>query len=162
VILVYVEHPEDELSQQALAFARALGDDVHAMLAGSGAAESAGGLGAFGVTTAHVAQDARLDAYAPAAWAAAVCTLITRDGPEVVLAPGSERGNEVMAHVAARLEKPLSANTTALRPGSPASVTRVRWGGSLLEHGHLHGTPLLLSGRIPAPLCVPHTPVIRP
>src|SRR5581483_3243585 len=82
---------------------------------------------------------------APAAWAQAIVTLARRLGAAAVVGPGSERGNEVLAHVAAKLDQPLSANTTALTLGSPAAVTRVRWGGSLLEQAHLNGSPLLLT-----------------
>ena len=143
VILVYVEDPADELSAQALTFARRLGEEVHAVLIGPGAPDQAAGLGAHGVRRAHVAEDPRLDAFAPAAWAQAIATLVARSQPTAVIAPGSDRGNEVLAHVAARLDEPLSANTTALTLGAPASVTRVRWGGSLLEEAQLDGTPLL-------------------
>lgn len=138
MILVYLEGT-DELSAQAVAFARGLGDEVQATYVGSDGA----GLGALGLATVHVPEDARLDAFAPAAHAAAVVTLIGALSPTAVIAPGSERGNEVLAHVAARTDQPLSANTTALTLGSPASVTRVRWGGSLLEEAELDGTPLL-------------------
>jgi electron transfer flavoprotein alpha subunit len=61
----------------------------------------------------------------------------------VVLAPGTERGNEILAHVSAILDLPLAANCTAITSGNPASVTRVRWGGSLLEEASVHGAPLL-------------------
>jgi electron transfer flavoprotein alpha subunit len=143
VILVYVEDPADELSAQALTFARGLGEEVQAVLVGSGAQDQATGLGAHGVSTVHVAEDPRLDAFAPAAWAQAITSLAAQIQPTAVIAPGSDRGNEVLAHVAARLQQPLSANTTALTLGSPASVTRVRWGGSLLEEAQLDGSPLL-------------------
>jgi electron transfer flavoprotein alpha subunit len=145
VILVYVDHPDDELSQQALAFARGLGEEVHAVLAGPGAADQAAGLGARGVTVAHVTGDARLVAYAPAAWAQSIVTLARHLDPTAIIGPGSDRGSEVLAHVAARLDQPLSVNTTALTLGQPAAVTRVRWGGSLLEEAHLRGEPLLLT-----------------
>ena len=61
------------------------------------------------------------------------------------MAPGSERGNEVMAHVAAQLDQPMAANCVSLSPGNPATVVRVRWGGSLLEEARLHGSPLLVT-----------------
>jgi electron transfer flavoprotein alpha subunit len=51
----------------------------------------------------------------------------------------------VLAHTAAILDLPLSANTVAFTAGSPATVTRVRWGGSLLEEARLHGSTLLLT-----------------
>jgi electron transfer flavoprotein alpha subunit len=61
------------------------------------------------------------------------------------VAPGTERGNEVLAHVAAILDQPFAANCTAISPADPTSVTRVRWGGSLLEEAKLHGAPLLIT-----------------
>ncbi|MGH2859234.1 MAG: electron transfer flavoprotein subunit alpha/FixB family protein, partial [Solirubrobacteraceae bacterium] len=56
-----------------------------------------------------------------------------------------DRGNEVLAHVAAKLEQPMAANCTSLTVGEPATVVRVRWGGSLLEEARLGGSPLLLT-----------------
>ena len=51
----------------------------------------------------------------------------------MVSAGGTERGNEVMAHLAAGLDLPLAANVTEVRPGDDDwELTRVRWGGSLL------------------------------
>jgi electron transfer flavoprotein alpha subunit len=115
VILVFVESPGDELSQQAYAFARGLGTDVRAVtLEGS---------------------------YAPAAWAAA----LAQAGGNAVVGPGSDRGNEVLAHVAAILDLPMAANCISVSPGDPATVTRVRWGGSLLEEARVRGSPLLLT-----------------
>ncbi len=56
--------------------------------------------------------------YAPAAWAQALVEQIAaRAAPAVVLAPGSDGGNEVLAHVAANLDLPMAANCTALTPG---------------------------------------------
>jgi electron transfer flavoprotein alpha subunit len=51
----------------------------------------------------------------------------------------------VLAHVAARLDVPFSANCVAATPGDPMLVTRVRWGGSLLEEAQLDGAPKLLT-----------------
>jgi electron transfer flavoprotein alpha subunit len=146
MILVLVEHDAgavDELSLQALALARGLGEPVEALLVGSG--EAAGGLGAHGVGTVHVAEDERLAAYAPAAWARCVTDLLDRLDPSAVVAAGTNRGNEVLAHVAARLDLPFAANCTQVAAGSPLTLTRVRWGGSLLEEAALHGSPALLS-----------------
>ncbi|HEY2601898.1 MAG TPA: electron transfer flavoprotein subunit alpha/FixB family protein [Thermoleophilaceae bacterium] len=143
MILVYVEDPSDELSQQALTFARGLGEELHAVVVGT---ESGGaGLGDYGATAVHVADHPRLDSYAPAAWAASVRHLVDGLSPTTVIGPGSDRGNEVLAHLAARLDQPMSANCVSLAPGEPATVTRVRWGGSLLEEALLHGSPLILT-----------------
>jgi electron transfer flavoprotein alpha subunit len=146
--LVLVEHQDgrpDELSLQALALARAITGDapLEALLVGLGGAEAATELGAHGVTTAHVAEDDRLAAYAPAAWARCITDVVDKTEPSAVVAAGTNRGNEVMAHVAARTDLPLAANVTAAT--EDGTVTRIRWGGSLLEEARLHGSPLLLS-----------------
>ena len=56
--------------------------------------------------------------------------------------PGTERGNEVLAHVAALLDLPLAANCVSV---AGADVTRVRWGGSLLEEARVDAPTLLLT-----------------
>ena len=150
-VLVLVEHLEgevDELSLQALALARELaaGDPLTALLVGDGGREASAQLGAHGVATALAAEDERLAAYAPGAWARSVTDAIDRAGASAVVAAGTERGNEVLGHVAARLDRPFAANCTAIGEGSePLMVTRVRWGGSLLEEACVHGSPALLS-----------------
>ena len=147
-VLVLVEHgPEgvDELSLQALALARQLGEPVEALLVGPGGADAATGLGAHGVASAHVAEDERLGAYAPGAWARCATDLAASLEPSAIVASGSNGGNEVMAHVAARLGLPFAANCTRVEAGDPLNLTRVRWGGSLLEEARLHGSPALLS-----------------
>ena len=130
-VLVFVE-AGDELSLQALALARGLGSPVHAV--------SVGGPADVAVDVLHVAQ---IDgSFAPGAWAAAVVDVVGRISPEYVVAAGSDRGNEVLAHVAARLDLPFAANCTEVSGGE---VTRVRWGGSVLEEARLHGSTKLLT-----------------
>jgi electron transfer flavoprotein alpha subunit len=129
--LVLVE-PGDELSLQAVSLARGIDGPLHAVSVGA-AAEVA-------VDALHVAE---VDgSYAPAAWAAAVCDRASALDPDAILAAGSDRGNEVLAHVGARLDLPFAANVTELRGDE---LTRVRWGGSLFEEARLHGSPKLLS-----------------
>jgi electron transfer flavoprotein alpha subunit len=147
-VQVLVDHEAgvvDELSLQALALARGLGEPPAALLVGPGGRDAAVGLGAHGVKSVHVAEDERLSAYAPGAWARCVTDLAGRLEPSAIVAAGSNRGNEVLAHVAARLDLPFAANCTQVEPGTPLKLTRVRWGGSLLEEAALHGSPALLS-----------------
>jgi electron transfer flavoprotein alpha subunit len=130
-VLAYIEDPADELSQQALALAQTIGSDVAAIsIAG--------------------------DRYAPAAWGRTLAGAIRGRSPQAVVAPGSDRGNELLAHAAAILDLPMAANCTAVAPGDPTTVTRIRWGGSLLEEAHVHAQPLLLTS---APHAVAATPV---
>ena len=152
-VLVYLEHAEGEVadpSLQALNLARALAadDEVAAVLACDTVSRApAAALAGHGVGTLHVAEDAVFAAAAPLAVAEAVVELAGRLGVTAVVGPGTERGNEVFAHVAALLDLPLAANcvTAAASPDGEADVTRVRWGGSLLEVARLHGAPALLT-----------------
>ena len=68
--------------------------------------------------------------YAPAAWAR---ELAAREW-DVLVGAGSDRGNEVLAHVAAQLDLPFAANVTDIRGDE---ITRQRWGGSLLEEARI-------------------------
>jgi electron transfer flavoprotein alpha subunit len=136
MILVLVE--PGELSFEALALARRLGEPVEALVFD---ADGAG----LGVSKAYVVEHERLDAYAPEAWAATLVELVEQLQPEAVVAAGSDRGQEVMAHVAARLDAPLAANCVDVQPGNPYVVTRQRWGGSLLEEARLSGAVKLLT-----------------
>lgn len=143
--LVLVEHAEGaatEVSLQALALARSLGGTVHALLIGPGGREAAAGVPA---EVAHVAEHEALEAFAPDAWAAIVCELAGTTGATAIVAPGSEHATDAMARVAARLGEPLAANCTAVTPGDPIALTRVRWGGSLLEEALLHARRGLLT-----------------
>jgi electron transfer flavoprotein alpha subunit len=130
-VLVLVE-PGEELSLQAISLARDLGSPVHALAIG----EAVTGLGAYGVERLHVAEDDRLSRYAPAAWAACLEQVVERVQPDAVVAAGTNRGNEVLSHLAARKDVPFAANCAAV--GSEGSVTRVRCGGSLLEEARVH------------------------
>jgi electron transfer flavoprotein alpha subunit len=148
--LVFVEHTDgkpDRLSLEALNLARRLsshvGEAVEAVLFGSSSRPAAGELGGHGVSVAHVLADPRLDAYAPAAWGSAIAQVAA--GASVVMAAGSERGNEVMAYVGARLGMPMAANVTDVRPNGRFELTRQRWAGSLLEEAVLDSTPKLLT-----------------
>jgi electron transfer flavoprotein alpha subunit len=111
-VLLFME-PGNDLSLQALTLAQSLGDVKAVSIEGP---------------------------YAPAAWAAAIVE--ASDGADAIIAAGSDRGNELLAHVAARLDQPFAANVSSI---DGDIVTRIRWGGSLLEEARLHGTPQILS-----------------
>lgn len=119
MVLVFVDGSDAELSQQAMAFARRLGEGL----------------------TAVEAQGT----YAPAAWARSLAGVVADRRPSAVVGPATDRGTEVLAHLAANLDLPMAANCVAATPGDPAAVTRMRWGGSLLEEARVHGAPLLLT-----------------
>lgn len=152
MVLVFVEHDGEralETSLQALAFGRgvgeALSEPLHAAILGSEALSVAGRLAAHGVVVAHVAVDGRLDDVAPDGWASALAQIADASGARVVMASGTEAGNEVLARLGARLDQPMAANCIRADAGDPFVVLRQRWGGSLLEEASIDGSPILLT-----------------
>lgn len=152
MVLGLIDHDRgalDKLSLEMLTLGRGLAAALNlplaAVLVGEAARGLAGSLAEYGVSRAFLVQHERLDDYTPEAWAGSLVHLIGSEGPQAVLAPGTERGHEVLAHVAARMGLPLAANCVEVEPGDPYRVTRLRWGGSLLEEARLAGEPKLLS-----------------
>lgn len=136
LVLVLVEQAGGKAidpSLQALTLARTFGSPLHALVVGA-----AIDLGAHGVAVTHVAQHEALDSFAPDAWAAILGPLADRLGAGAIFAAGTERGNEVMARAAARSNMPLATNCIAVAAGDPVTLTRQRWGGSLLEEARMH------------------------
>jgi electron transfer flavoprotein alpha subunit len=132
VILVVVEHDRGTMSPatwEALAAARGLGE-THALTIGEAADGLVEQIGVFGATTVHQVHDDLLSDYGPEAWGDVVAEAVTSLSPSMVLATGTDRGNEVMAHAAARLDLPMVANVIEFNDDE---LVRVRWGGSLLE-----------------------------
>ncbi len=173
VLVEVVDGVIDRLSLQALGLARTLGLPVEAAVVGApGVAAAAAGLGSYGVATVHVVEDARLAPYAAAASASALAAVIESSSFDVVVAPGSERATEILAHVAARSGSPMAANVVAVETGDRWRATRQRWAGSLLEEAWLDGSPRLLTvaahavaaaeplpGAAPAPVVAVRAPI---
>jgi electron transfer flavoprotein alpha subunit len=153
-VLVYVEHVGgvvDGLSLEALAMARdlaeKLGGEVDAIAIGVGAAATSGVLGSHGVANVHALDQPELSAYAPLAHARVVGFGIEMREPAAVVAPGSDRGNEVLVHVAARRGLPMAANVLQVEPAGdrPWRLARQRWAGSLIEDASIDAPLKLLS-----------------
>jgi len=143
MVLVLVEQSDGKVidpSLQALTLARSFGQPVHAVLVGTPA-----DLTLHGVSVAHVAEHVALGSFAPDGWAATLHQLAVSLNASAVVAAGTERGNDVMARLAARTGLPLAANCVAISPGPPLTLTRQRWGGSLLEEAGLNSERPLIT-----------------
>ncbi len=147
--LVVVEHDRGTLapaSLEAFAAARTLGDDVHALTLGATADGLAGTLAAYGAVVVQQVHHELLADYGPEAWGEAVAQAVRTLRPAAVLACGTDRGNEVMAQAAARLDLPFVANCNEITAGGDAwNIVRVRWGGSLLEQCTLTASTKLVT-----------------
>lgn len=152
MILTYLEHDGTHLTKtclEAVTFARQLAQETQTSLgaisAGAVSASATEELAAYGVGELYCAQDARLNEYAPAAYAQCIAETLSRVNASAVVAAGSERGNEILAHLAARMDLPMAAQCVAVTPGDSYTVTRLRWGGSLLEEAKLDAALKLLT-----------------
>ncbi|WP_420641532.1 electron transfer flavoprotein subunit alpha/FixB family protein [Candidatus Leptofilum sp.] len=152
MILGIIDHDRGTLnavSLEMLTLGRKLAEEsdspLAAVLIGEVARPLTDQLAAYGVSRVYCAAHDGLDEYAPEAWAQSVVELIETATPNVVLAPGTDRGYEVLAHVAARLDLPLATNCIDVTLNDDFQVTRLRWGGSLLEEAALAGSPKLLT-----------------
>ncbi len=159
MILGIIEHDRGQLNPQTLemlTLAREVaamdGAGITAVLIGDPAAPLADNLAAYGVSRAVVVRHAGLADYAPEAWAEAMVQVANRSTPKAIIATGTDRGNELMAHVAARLNLAMAANVNQVTVGESYELMRVRWGGSLFEAARLHGAIKLLTV---APLTLP-------
>lgn len=165
MLLVLVEHDRGALaaaSLEALTFGRRLagtmGVPLHALTIGAAADALAPEAGRFGATTVHQAHHDLLADYGPEAWGDTVADAAGSLGAAVVVAAGTDRGNEVMARAAARLDLPMAANVLEADPATWA-ITRVRWGGSLLEEAGITASTVLLTT---APLSIEPEPAAAP
>ena len=148
MILVLVDHDRgelDQLSLRALTAARKLGQDVEAIVIGKEGAALAGIVGEYGAKVLHVATHANLTDYTPMASGRALKDLVEELKPAAVLAAGSPRGNEQLAHLAAFLDLPMAAECSEITLGSPHHVLRARWAGNLIESANVHADLLIAS-----------------
>jgi len=104
-----------------------------------------GDLAGYGV--ADVCVVSGIDGYAPQAWAGALAGLLADSDATAVVAAGTDRGNEVLAHLAAMIALPMAANcvTASAAPGGVVGLVRQRWGGLLLEEAVLDAPVALLT-----------------
>src|SRR5271157_2805229 len=125
-----------DASLRALTLARTLGDtSVRSVMFADSAGVPAPALAGYGATDVYVIEPGSLDGYAPQAWARALAGLAAETGATAVLAAGTDRGNEVLAHLGAITGLPMAANCTLVTPdgGRTHRLVRHRWAGLLLE-----------------------------
>jgi len=155
-VLVLLEHDRGEVTEAAwegLTGARMLAEALEVELAacipgaaGAGLADEAG---AYGAGVVHVAEHDLLDDYGPDAWAETLRQLVEEIEPAAVVGVGTDRGNEVLAQLAARLDVAFVANCLSVQADDAEAdrwdLTRVQWGGSVLEDATIEAECKLLS-----------------
>ena len=121
-----------DASLRAVSMARSLGA-VSAVVFADAAPQDT--LAGYGVNDVYLIEPSSLEGYAPQAWARTLAGLAAETGATAVLAAGTDRGNEVLAHLGAITGLPMAANCTLVTPdeGKTHRLVRHRWAGLLLE-----------------------------
>ena len=113
--LVFLEHHGDELLKGPLGVlskAATLGDDVSAVVTGSGVRGLAEGAGSYGAARVYVADDPALEAPLPQPRVDVIAKLVRDQGIDTVLFANSVLAADVAAGVAARLDAGLNWDLT--------------------------------------------------
>jgi electron transfer flavoprotein alpha subunit len=143
-----------DASLRALTLARSLGDVNAVIFADTAPADA---LARYGVTGVYLIEPSSLEGYAPQAWARALAGLAAETGATAVLAAGTDRGHEVLAHLGAITGLPMAANCTLVTPdgGQTHKLVRHRWAGLLLEDAVLEAPVALVTVATDAVAAVP-------
>ena len=139
-----------ETSREAITLARELsaaggGVPIDAVVVGTPDDALVGVLASYGVRRVHALTGSAYDSFAGAAWAAGLLEVRERAGSVVIMAAGTPRGNEVLAHVGARTGVPMAANVISFGGLSPFTVTRQVVGGAALEEMQLSQRPAIFT-----------------
>lgn len=150
IVLVELDEESAEVSREALTFARSLsaaggGVPIDAVVVGDASADDVADLGRYAVREVHRVGGDAFTSYSAAAWAAAVLEVQRAKGSVVVMAGGTNRGTEVMAHVAARAGVAMAANVVAFNGLAPFTVNRQVMGGAVLEEMLLDERPAVFT-----------------
>ena len=147
-----------DASLRALTLGRSLGDpSLGAVVFADSDSVPASALADYGVTDVYVIEPGTLEGYAPQAWARVLAGLATETGATAVLAAGTDRGNEVLAHLGAITGLPMAANCTLVTPdgGQTHRLVRHRWAGLLLEEAVMEAPIALFTVATDAVSAVP-------
>ena len=98
---------------------------------------------AHGATACHLVPAA--DDYGPELYGAVASAAAGQLSPSGIVACGTDRGNEVLAHAAAELGVPFVANCLEVKTADEWEMTRVQWGGSLNEEARLASSMPMVS-----------------
>jgi electron transfer flavoprotein alpha subunit len=147
-VLAVVEHDRGTITSASLgvltaarSLAKQMNTKFEALTIGSNADALSETIAKYGATTVHQAHHSALTDFGPEAWGESVSQIVRKVSPKLVIGTGTERGHEVIAQTAARLNLPASMNCLEFDKSftgtEPLKVVRARWGGSLLEEAEI-------------------------
>ena len=155
-VLAVVEHDRGTITGASLGvltaarnLAKQMGAKFEALTIGANADALSEVVSKYGATTVHQAHNAMLTDFGPEAWGESVAQVVRKTSPSVVIGTGTERGHEIIAQAAARLDLPAAMNCLEFdkefNGTQPLKVVRARWGGSLMEESQIDAPIKLLT-----------------
>ena len=147
-VLAVIEHDRGAITQASLGvltaarnLAKQMGAKFEALTIGANADALSEVISKFGATTIHQAHHQALIDFGPEAWGETIAQVVRKTSPQVVISSGTERGHEIIAQAAARLDLPAAMNCLEFDANftgtQPLKVVRARWGGSLMEESEI-------------------------
>jgi electron transfer flavoprotein alpha subunit len=137
-----------ELASTARKLADQSGDEVSALLLGSGVEKLAAELGKYGVDKVFVGDNAALEPYVTEAHAAVAAKIIKDSDPAIVLFGASVQGKDLSARVAAKLAAGLATDCTDVKiDGGKLICTRPMYAGKCFGEVAFNVSPAMASLR---------------
>ena len=137
-----------ELASTARKLADQTGDEVSAVLLGSGVEAMAAELGKYGVDKVFVGDNAALEPYVTEAHAEVTAKVIKDNDPAIVLFGASVQGKDLSARVAAKLATGLATDCTDVKiDGGKLVCTRPMYAGKCFGEVVINAAPQIASLR---------------
>jgi len=137
-----------EIASAARKLADQLGDEVCAVLCGSGIEGKAAELGKYGVDKVYVADNPALEPYTTDAHAAAVAKIVKEKDPAILLLGASVQGKDLAARLVGKLATGLATDCTDLKiEGGKLIAVRPMYAGKCFGEVAFEATPAMASLR---------------
>lgn len=137
-----------ELASTARKLADQLGEEVGAVVLGSGIEGIAGQLGKYGVDKVYVADNPALEPYTTDAHAAAVAKIVNENSPSILLLGASAQGKDLSARLVGKLATGMASDCTEVKVADGKMVAiRPMYAGKCFGEIVVSGSPQMASLR---------------
>lgn len=137
-----------EIASTARKLADAAGDEVCAVVLGSGIEGIAAELGKYGVDKVYLADDAAFATYTTDAYSAAVAKIVKEKDPLVLLLGASVEGKDLSSRLTGKLATGMATDCTDVRfEGGKMIATRPMYAGKAFAEVEVLGTPQMATLR---------------
>ena len=145
-VLVFAEYTPKGLKRSSIELIQAAakaGNTAVAVAFGSNAGDIANAMAQNGAAEVHLMKDASLDSYNPELFTAAICAVIEKVQPAILLASASSTGKDLFPRVAARLKTGIASDCTELTlAGDDVSAKKPLYSGKCTATVKFENSPV--------------------